>query len=245
MSEYSQYHVPKILIVDDSLSDILVMQKALAGLGDIYNAASGRQALDQLQLIKPEIVVLDIEMPDISGLEICQTIRDMPELCGTRVIFVTMHEDNHTEYLSFKSGADDFIMKPYSMNICRFRVQNQIRVYYLAQQAGNLMSILDGVANTVSVWTENEQCLYANASFLKAFSLKPSAIQGLSMQRLFGKTVQSLIWQKAEQQQHADVTYQSDNESVRLLSGSVHKQQLANSESVLVLTVTNVDYQPS
>jgi len=243
MSAYSRNHVPKILIVDDSLSDILIMQKALAGLGDIYNAASGRQALDQIKLLKPEIVVLDVEMPDINGLEICQIIRDEPAFADIRVIFATMHEDHHTEYLSFKSGADDFIMKPYSMNICRIRVQNQIKIYNLACQSKQLMNILDGIRSPISVWTEDEGLLCANEDFIREFSLQSTALQTTNMQQLMGQTLSSLLWQKAEQKEFVDVSYQSNDEAIRSMNATVHKKQLDSADTVLVLTLNEIQYQ--
>jgi CheY-like chemotaxis protein len=243
MSAFTRNFVPKILIVDDSLGDILIMQKALAGLGDIYNAASGMQALEQLRLLKPEIVVLDIEMPDINGLEICQTIRDEPELVDSRVIFATMHEDQHTEYLSFKSGADDFIMKPYSMNICRFRVQKQIKIYDLMCQSKQLMSILDGIPNAISVWTDDERLLCANERFIDAFSLQLKSIQATDMQQLMGQTLTSELWQKAKQQDFVDVSYQSDEEPIRSMNAIVHKKQLDTADTVLVLSINEIEYQ--
>lgn len=243
MSEYSPSHTPKILIVDDSLSDILIMQKALAGLGDIYNAASGRQALDQIKLIKPQVVVLDIEMPDINGLEICQVIRDTPELSGTRVIFVTMHEDAHTEYMSFKSGADDFIMKPFNMNICRFRVQNQINMFSLARQSSHLMDIFDAFPMPVSVWTKTEKCLFANNPFIDAFALNTMTINEVTLSQLAGTKLNNLLWQKIEQEHHAELSYHSDDGPIRLLKASVCKKELDEAETVLVLAISELDYQ--
>lgn len=240
MSELIHSHSPKILIVDDSLSDILVMQKSLAGLGEIYNAASGRQALEQLELIKPEIVLLDIEMPDVSGIEICQAIRDNPELAATRVIFATVHEDDHTEYLSFKSGADDYLVKPFNMNICRFRVQNQIRLFNLMHQSSILLAMLDTLPQAVSAWHQDGQCLTANERFLSAFHLTSADVPGISLQQLMGEEIAERLWHQATTEDKS-FTYTSSSGAIRYLEGFVEFSPLGNTDKVLVLTIASVD----
>jgi CheY-like chemotaxis protein len=239
MSEFIERHTPKILIVDDSLSDILIMQKSLAGLGDIYNAASGLQALEQLTLIKPEIVLLDVEMPDVSGLEICQAIRDNPDLAATRVIFATVHEDSHTEYLSFKSGADDYLVKPFNMAICRFRVQNQIGLYYLKRQSTSLLAMIDTLPFAVSAWHKSGECLIANQQFLKDFVLTATELPGLSLQTLMGETVANELWQldKAEDKRF---NFTSESGDRPQFQGVVAFSPLGTHDDVLVLTITAV-----
>lgn len=241
MSELIESHPPKILIVDDSLSDILVMQKALAGLGDIYNAASGRQALEQIELIQPEIVLLDVEMPDVSGLEICQVIRDNPALKSTRVIFATVHEDDHTEYLSFKSGADDYLVKPFNMNICRFRVQNQIRLYYLMRQSSILMTMLNSLPFAVSAWEEQGQCLAANQHFLSTCNLSETGLPSQTLSKLLGEDIAERLWHQAKTQDKR-FTFTSKSGAIRSIEGTVTLTPLSSSENVLVLTIESVGF---
>lgn len=243
MSELMEQHTAKILIVDDSLSDILVMQKSLAGLGEIYNAASGRQALEQLELIRPEIVLLDVEMPDFSGLEICQVIRDNPALKSTRVIFATVHEDDHTEYLSFKSGADDYLVKPFNMNICRFRVQNQIRLYNLIRQSLILLSMLNTLPFAVSAWQEQGQCLTANQPFLAAFNLSTADLPNQRLSQLMGEAIAERLWHQATIEERS-FTVTPESGDIRYIEGFVELSLLSGSEKLLMLTLTSVDYQP-
>lgn len=244
MSEFYDHHVPKILIVDDSFSDILVMQKSLAGLGDIYNAASGNHAMQQLALLKPEIVLLDIEMPDVNGLEICQSIRDNPELSATRVIFATAHEDDHTEYLSFKSGADDYLVKPYNMNICRFRVQNQIRIFHLSRRSQLLLAILDGLPGALSVWTDEGRCLCANEQFYHQFQLKPSLRYSLTLAELVGSQLEQELRQGMESGKSRQMHYQGQApEPIRLITGTSRWQPITDSEKVMLLRIDELDYR--
>lgn len=243
MSQLIERYSPKILIVDDSLSDILVMQKSLAGLGEIYNAASGRQALEQLELIRPEIVLLDVEMPDVGGLEICQLIRDNPALKSTRVIFATVHEDDHTEYLSFKSGADDYLVKPFNMNICRFRVQNQIRMYNLMRQSSICMSMINTLPYAVSAWQEQGQCLTANQRFLSAFNLSVADLPNQTLSQLLGDDVAERVWRQATTEERS-FTVALASSDIRYIEGFVEFSPISETEKLLMLTLTSIEHQP-
>lgn len=237
ISEFKAHFEPKILIVDDDLTDILLMQKSLAGLGDIYNAASGRQAIEQLDLLRPEIVLLDIEMPDVNGLEICQTIKDNPALKSTRVIFVTAHEDDHTEYLSFKTGADDYLVKPYNLNICRFRVQNQIRMIEMFRQNQQFLSLLNALPLNLSVWTEAETCLFANTICVKSFEQKESFFNAVTLSGLIGPAVAKEFWQQAKLDVPTRISLAGDDESITHFDVEVQLSQLIDNETVLILTI--------
>ncbi len=241
MSELIPRKEPRILIVDDSLSDILVMQKALAGLGQIYTAGSGRQGMDQIALLKPEIVVLDVEMPDVSGIEICQSIRDNPSLSHTRVIFVTVHEDSHTEYLSFKSGADDYLIKPYNLNICRFRISNQINMLGLYRENALLMEMLELAPSAISAWSEAGDCLYANDRFLDVFAVRESTLIGHHLSELVGEQLAEKCWQQSRDG-ISQIHHQGEaDEPVRFLKGTLHHNNPVDSNAIVVFTVENLE----
>jgi len=218
----------KILIIDDSLSDIMLMQKALAGLGEIYSAASGLQGLEQLTLLKPAIVLLDVEMPDINGLEVCQQIRDNPELSHTRVIFVTGHTDEHTEYLSFRTGADEYLSKPYSMHVCKLRVQNQISMYRLAQQVATHDSLLQSLPVAVSVWSTDWKNLYTNTedNYLNA-----------AFSDVLGETFQQYLQQQLDATPARQAIH-FESEAGTVLKGVIEPIALG-SASALLLTLFN------
>lgn len=117
---------PKLLIVDDHPINIQVLYQAFSADHQVCMATSGKQALEVCLMQKPDLVLLDIEMPDISGYEVCAQLKKLPETRDTPVIFVTAHIDEETETRCFNAGAVDFISKPINRNTVRARVRTHL-----------------------------------------------------------------------------------------------------------------------
>ena len=126
--------MPTILIVDDNVSLIQVLAPMLSGLGQVKFATSGRAALTQMRRSPPDVVLLDAEMPGMSGYEVCTAMRADPELAAIPVIFVTSHDDLDAEVRGLESGAEDFISKPVSEPLLLARVSTQLRVKRLTDE---------------------------------------------------------------------------------------------------------------
>ena len=103
----------KILIVDDD-SDIVEMLKYnLTSEGyKVKSAANGLEALALAKQFIPDLVILDIMMPEIDGVETCRQIRTIPELANKLIIFLTARLEEYSEIAAFEIGADDYITKP-------------------------------------------------------------------------------------------------------------------------------------
>ena len=103
----------KILIVDDD-SDIVEMLKYnLTSEGyRVKSAANGLEALALAKQFIPDLVILDIMMPEIDGVETCRQIRTIPELANKLIIFLTARQEEYSEIAAFEIGADDYITKP-------------------------------------------------------------------------------------------------------------------------------------
>ena len=103
----------KILIVDDD-SDIVEMLKYnLTSEGySVKSAANGLEALALAKQFIPDLVILDIMMPEIDGVETCRQIRTIPELANKLIIFLTARLEEYSEIAAFEIGADDYITKP-------------------------------------------------------------------------------------------------------------------------------------
>jgi diguanylate cyclase (GGDEF)-like protein len=147
----SQNHhsLPKLLIVDDQPINIRVAHELFRHDCEVYMATNGEQALAKTRALLPDLILLDVVMPGMSGHEVCQQIKADPLLADIAVIFVTAHYDEADEVRGFELGAADFIHKPINPIITRARVQNQL---LLKQQRDQLRSIalmdgLTGIAN--------------------------------------------------------------------------------------------------
>ena len=117
-----------IMVIDDTPSNL---QYAMEVLSDIYKVVpvkSGEAAIAALEKIIPDLILLDIEMPGMSGFETIQKIRSDARFDAIPVIFLTAHADKENEVKGFKLGAVDFIMKPFIPDIMRARVATQIEL---------------------------------------------------------------------------------------------------------------------
>ncbi|HTY86742.1 MAG TPA: response regulator [Candidatus Acidoferrum sp.] len=104
--------VPRILIVDDERDFIELVQYRLAGLGcEFIVANDGVQALSQARLAKPDLILLDILLPDLDGLSVCEILRRQPSTKKIPIIFVSALSGEVTKRTA-SAQADDFFTKP-------------------------------------------------------------------------------------------------------------------------------------
>jgi two-component system alkaline phosphatase synthesis response regulator PhoP len=105
--------IPKILIVDDDpdIIEILRYNLSLAGY-DVKAASNGKEAIKKAKIFIPEIILLDVMMPEMDGIEACRLIREIPSLNNSRIIFLSARNEDYTQLSAFDAGADDYISKP-------------------------------------------------------------------------------------------------------------------------------------
>lgn len=124
----------KILLVDDDVAVIKTMARLLGGVGEIQIACSGVDAMRIIRETPPSLVLLDAEMPGMSGFEVCELLKADPALADIPVIFVTSHGDTSVEVAGFEVGAVDFISKPVSAPLLLARVKTQLRIKHLTDE---------------------------------------------------------------------------------------------------------------
>ena len=117
----------KILIVDDVMSNVLLLKVLLTNEKfQIATASNGRQALDQVTKEKPDLVLLDVMMPDMSGFEVSQQLKANPETAEIPIIFLTALNSTADIVKGFQVGGNDFISKPFNKEELIIRVTHQI-----------------------------------------------------------------------------------------------------------------------
>lgn len=117
----------KILIVDDVMSNVLLLKVLLTNEKfQIATASNGRQALDQVIKEKPDLVLLDVMMPDMSGFEVSQQLKANPEMAEIPIIFLTALNSTADIVKGFQVGGNDFISKPFNKEELVIRVTHQI-----------------------------------------------------------------------------------------------------------------------
>ena len=141
--------LPKLLLVDDDPTVIQIMGRLLKPLASIRFASSGAEALTLAAQWVPDLVLLDAELGDMSGIDVMQTLRRDPLLQEMAVIFVTSHDEEALEVAVLQQGAADFITKPIRSAPLMARVQTQLKVRQLTHELRQMATQdgLTGVAN--------------------------------------------------------------------------------------------------
>ena len=118
----------KILVCDDErdLARLVAYNLRKAGF-DPVTAYDGASALRRIREDRPDLVVLDVMLPDVSGLEVVRQVRADPEVADTPVILLTARGDESDRVTGFESGADDYVSKPFSPKELTLRVQAVLR----------------------------------------------------------------------------------------------------------------------
>ncbi len=139
----------EILLVDDDPGTIRLLAAILAGVGNLAFAVSGEDALRMAHESVPDLILLDAEMPGMSGFLVCEALKADHDLAHVPVIFITSHREPGFEVSGFDLGAADFIAKPVNAALVLARVKAQLRVKHLADEARRLAMTdgLTGVAN--------------------------------------------------------------------------------------------------
>ena len=132
----------KILLVDDEKDIVGLVEEVLQreGFQSIQKAFTGKEAVNLCQQFQPDVVVLDIMLPDMDGLEVCRKIREF-SYCS--ILFLSSRSDDVDKILGLSCGGDDYITKPFSPREVVFRIKAQLRrQQYQAVQPVNEQSCL-------------------------------------------------------------------------------------------------------
>lgn len=106
-----------LLVVDDMIESLTILVQVLGKHYRIRVATSGRAALRQIELETPDLVLLDVEMPDMSGFDVCKIIKDHEQTREIPVIFLTGVTDDSSRDRGLRLGAADFLNKPVDFEI--------------------------------------------------------------------------------------------------------------------------------
>jgi two-component system phosphate regulon response regulator PhoB len=120
--------VEKILVVDDEPDAVELVKFNLKGAGfDVITAADGEEALTRARTILPDIIVLDLMIPLVDGLEVCKILRRDPKTAGIPIIMLTAKAAEIDRVLGLELGADDYVTKPFSPRELVLRVKRLLR----------------------------------------------------------------------------------------------------------------------
>ncbi|PSR05829.1 MAG: DNA-binding response regulator [Bacteroidetes bacterium SW_10_40_5] len=171
----------KILIVDDEPDILEILEYNLLKEGyQIFKATNGQEAIDQAKKITPHLILLDIMMPDLDGIETCRELRNLPQLEDSLVAFLTARNEDYSQIAGFDVGADDYIKKPIKPRVLVSRVKGLLRRYANSNENTHIMQVCDLKINLEKylVYKEDEQVILPRKEFeiLKLLATKPGKV---------------------------------------------------------------------
>jgi diguanylate cyclase (GGDEF)-like protein len=142
-------NVSKILVVDDERLNIQLLFEGLSDEYDILATSTGAEAIRVAQEQLPDLILLDIMLGDVSGYEVCKTLKLHPTTADIPIIFVTGKDTAEEEMIGLELGAVDYFSKPFNIALVRIRIRKQIE---LAQKTAMLehLSMVDGLTGVAN-----------------------------------------------------------------------------------------------
>lgn len=132
----------KILLVDDEPDILEIVGYNLSSEGyKVITAENGLEAVKIAKNEKPQLIILDVMMPEMDGIEACEQIRAIPELKNVLVTFLTARGEDYSQVAGFEAGADDYITKPIKPKVLVSKVKALLRRYSEQEKQENIVKI--------------------------------------------------------------------------------------------------------
>lgn len=114
----------KILLVDDEVDILEFLSYNLKKEGfSVKTAQNGKEAIDKAKEFQPHLIILDVMMPEMDGMETCEKLRSMPDFADVLIVFLTARGEDYSQIAGFEAGADDYINKPIKPKVFISRVK--------------------------------------------------------------------------------------------------------------------------
>ena len=138
----------KILLVDDEPDILEIVGYNLSSGGyQVYRASNGLEAIEIAKKELPNLIILDVMMPKMDGIEACEKLRELPELSNTIITFLTARNEDYSQVAGFDAGADDYITKPIKPKVLLSKVKGLLRRTSVEKKDENSLSIGQLVIN--------------------------------------------------------------------------------------------------
>ncbi len=164
---------PKILLIDDAQSNQQLFSRVFGAYFDVELASSGPEGVAKASAAPPDLILLDVLMPEVDGFETCRRLKALPKLRDIPVIFATGDADQTSEMQGFELGAVDYIQKPIKIAVTLQRIRNLLereslrkelvterkRLEALVNAIPDLMFEVDRQGTYLGIWTRQERLL--------------------------------------------------------------------------------------
>ena len=144
-------HRSKIIFVDDVKASLTMGKDLLRTFYEVYPVPSAEKFFELLENVMPDLILLDIEMPEMSGYEVMKKLKADPRFVDVPVIFLTGKDDDNSEIEGFDLGAMDYVTKPFSGPLLLRRIANQLLIAQQKKELQDNQAILKDYANNLEV----------------------------------------------------------------------------------------------
>lgn len=184
----------KILIADDDPTMIDLLKNLLQIFGyEIVIAINGQEALDKAKSTKPDLILLDVEMPKMNGFDVCKAVRADDSISRIPIVMVTGLKDGDSRITGIRSGADDFISKPFDSVELEARVKNIVelnRYRLIAAEKEKLAWAVEKSSEAYMIVDKSDRILYANETAKTYFDLEDADLN--SEEKYFMETAKKI-----------------------------------------------------
>lgn len=238
---------PKILVVDDEPANLVLMEEALKTLGEVDTCQSAEQALKCIQQHEYHVIILDIEMPIMNGIELCTQIKSDPKTHSCSVIFVTSHNNPEMEYKALSCGGIDFLSKPIDFRLCQTRIKNHILVkkqeFLLDVARRDVNDIIGQAPNFISFWTTDLRCVFYNDEQNLWFNRDITDYSGLAISELLPEVLVNAVKENLPSDEisvHFPVDISSEKLNKKHIQVSISQRIQRHEVSGYLITFTDI-----
>jgi len=187
---------PAVLIADDEPDMLRFLKSQLQGQYQVLEAVDGRQAFEKASQFLPDIILLDMMMPEKDGLQVCRELRERTSTKRIPVVLLTARADEETKLQSLAAGASDFLSKPFSTTELHVRVKNLIESHEYQRKLGRQNQILEA---TLQQLKETETQLVQSEKLAGLGRLSAGIIHEINNPLNFAKTATHMLKRSAAQ----------------------------------------------
>jgi signal transduction histidine kinase len=152
---------PRLLVADDEPDMLRFLKSQLTGRYQVIEAVNGLQAIQKATELLPDLILLDMNMPEKDGLQVCRELRQQAATQGIPVIILTARADEETKLSALSAGANDFLTKPFSTSELHVRVKNLVEAHHdkekLARQKQTLETTIEELKETETMLVQTEK----------------------------------------------------------------------------------------
>ena len=141
----------KVVIIDDEPTTLSILEHAVSTLADVILVSQSTRAFSTIKETKPDIIILDINMPEMSGFDVCRELKSSQDTRDIPVIFITSLADSENEQIALSLGAIDFITKPIDIELCKMRVRNHLTIQRQKKMLTDVNSALEAEKKQLAI----------------------------------------------------------------------------------------------